>query len=481
MPEHYTNRIIKLGVMSKKFINDEFLLESKYAKELYNKFSKVHPIIDYHNHLNVKEIYEDKQYDNITQVWLYGDHYKWRLMRACGIDEKFITGDGDDYAKFLSFAKIMKKIMGNPIYHWSHLELKRYFGIDDILSEKNAASIYQKCNSLLQTKEFSVRNLLVNKNVEVLCTTDDPIDSLEYHKLLAAGETRFKVLPTWRPDKAMAIDDPNFTSYIAELGKRTNIKIANLEDLISALRMRLAHFKAHGCIIADHGMIKIFACPYTEQQINVILSKALAGELLSEEEIECYKSGILTTLLEMNHKEGLVQQIHEGVIRNQNTILREKLGVDIGCDSLCDYNIAQELGTILDRVNKTGQLAKTVVYNLNPKDSEVIASMIYNFNDGSSAGKMQYGAAWWFLDNKVGMINQLDVLSNFCAMGEFIGMLTDSRSFLSFTRHEYFRRILCNYLGTQLKNGELPKSEIEHVGELVANISYYNSRKFLNL
>lgn len=465
--------------MSKKFITDDFLLESKYAKELYNKFSKVHPIIDYHNHLNVKEIYDDKQYDNITQVWLYGDHYKWRLMRACGIDEKFITGNGDDYAKFLSFAKIMKKIIGNPIYHWSHLELKRYFGIDEILSEKTAPSIYQKCNKLLQTSEFSTRNLLANKGVELLCTTDDPIDSLEYHKLLADSETRFKVLPTWRPDKIVAIEDKNFLSYIEELGRLTNIKIVSQSDIISAMKIRLAHFKAHGCIIADHGMIKFFARPSTEEQVNEILSKALNGDSLTEQEIECYKSAMLTSLLELNHKENLVQQLHEGVIRNQNSALRGKLGVDIGCDSLCDYSVAQELGTLLDRLNSSGHLAKTVVYNLNPKDSEVIASMIYNFNDGSTAGKMQYGAAWWFLDSKVGIERQLDVLSSFCAMGEFIGMLTDSRSFLSFTRHEYFRRILCNYLGNQLKNGLLPQTELETVGETVANISYYNAHRFL--
>ncbi|MEG1634390.1 MAG: glucuronate isomerase [Rikenellaceae bacterium] len=461
--------------MSKKFINDDFLLESKYAKELYNKFSKIHPII------NVKEIYEDKQFSTITEVWLYGDHYKWRLMRACGIDEKFITGDGDDYAKFLSFAKIMKKIIGNPIYHWSHLELKRYFGIDEILSEKTAATIYDKCNKLLQTKEFSVRNLLAGKNVKVLCTTDDPIDSLEYHKLLSKEETRFKVLPTWRPDKVMAIEDKNFVSYVTQLGELTDINIQTTANLTAALEKRMEHFKAHGCIIADHGLTKLYAKPYTTMQMDGALAKALQGTELSEDEIAIYKSGIICILLEMNHKAAFVQQIHEGAMRSQNSLLKDKLGADIGCDSLADYSTSEELGKILDTVNRKKHLAKTILYNLNPKDSEVMASMAYNFNDGSSAGKMQYGAAWWFLDNKVGIEHQLDVLSNFCAMGEFIGMLTDSRSFLSFTRHEYFRRILCNYVGGLIVKGEIPITELENVGEMVANISYFNIRKYLNL
>ncbi|MFI3321359.1 MAG: glucuronate isomerase [Rikenellaceae bacterium] len=463
------------------FINEDFVLSNKYAKKLYKKCKNL-PILDYHNHLSAKEIYEDLCFSTITQAWLGGDHYKWRVMRACGYDESIVSGDADDYERFLAYAKTLSKIAGNPLYHWTHLELKRYFGVDEILNENSAKEIYNHCNSLLRKGEYSVRNLLAMQNVELLCTTDDPIDSLEYHRLIADDESRFKVLPTWRPDRVMAIDTDQFCDYIGKLAQSSEMIIHSLDTLKEALQLRMNHFKAHGCIVADHGLTKFYSAKYCEKEVDKIFKSVLfEGHKPTLEESEMYKSALAFELLKMNHENGLVQQLHQGAIRNQNSKLFAAKGADVGCDSIDDYSIASELGALLDKLNSNDSLTRTIIYNLNPKDSEVMTTMIYNFNDGSVAGKMQYGAAWWFLDTKKGMENQLDVISSFGVLGEFIGMLTDSRSFLSFTRHEYFRRILCNYIGCQIKEGLLPESEMETFEAMVSDISYYNAKRYFGL
>lgn len=453
------------------FIDDKFMLDSDYAVRLYKEYASGCPIIDFHNHLDAKAIAENYAPHSITGLWLGGDHYKWRAMRANGVSENFITGDADDYAKFEKWAETVPYTMRNPLYHWTHLELKRYFGIDDILSVGNAKDIYNRCNEQIRQGGFGAADLLRKMSVEVVCTTDDPLDTLEFH-----GENNgIKVLPGWRPDKVLAVEDTAaFNAYIDRFGCEIN----NLKELLEQLEKRQKHFISKGCKVADHGLDTFYSDNFTMEEADVVFRKIRNKECLSDAEISLYKSAMLYYLGCMNHKAGWVQQFHIGPLRNNSSRLYKKLGADIGCDSMNDKPVAQSMSRYFDRLDSENRLAKTIVYNLNPKDTEVIATMLYNFNDGSCAGKMQYGAAWWFLDQSDGMRKQIEALSSLGLLSRFVGMLTDSRSFLSFTRHEYFRRLLCNILGDDLKKGLLPESEFEFIGDMVKKICYSNSKEY---
>ena len=461
-------------------IGKDFLLESDYAQELYDKHAASQPIIDYHNHLNPQMIAEDYQFEDISEVWLGGDHYKWRAMRANGVEERFVTGDGDSFGKFQKWADTLQHAMRNPLYHWTHLELVRYFGISEVLNPASAKRIYDQCNAILKQKEFSVRGLLRMMNVEVLCTTDDPIDDLRWHKAIAADKSfEIKVNPSWRPDKVMAIDDKaNYVAYIGRLGEAAGMEIKSFADLLTALSKRQEYFAAHGCKAADHGFNDFPDRDFTESALESIFAKAFKGDGVTSEEAAVFKSGMIFHLAKMNNEMGWAQQFHIGAIRNNNRKLFKKLGPDVGCDSMADDKVAAGLSRILGKLDEENCLTRTILYNLNPKDSEVLMSMAYNFNDGSVPGKMQYGAAWWFLDQMEGMRQQLEILSHGGLLSRFVGMLTDSRSFLSFPRHEYFRRILCNELGNDLKRGLLPKEEMEFIGKMTENICYRNVKEY---
>lgn len=465
--------------MSKSFINDSFLLNNKFAEELYHNYAEKQPIIDYHNHLPPQEIAGDRIFDNISQVWLNGDHYKWRAMRTLGIDEKYITGSASDKEKFEAWGKTVPHTLRNPLYHWTHLELKRYFGIDELLNEKNAASVYEEVNSQLQRPENSCRGLLHKMNVETLCTTEDPTDTLQYHKELKSGDLSIKVSTAFRPDKVILIDTLAYSDYLSKFGEAADISITSFQTLKSALRKRIEFFHANGCRLCDHGLNSISFETYTEAEIETIFSKKLSGKELSSEEIEKFKTAVMTFLSETYHEFGWVQQFHLGALRNNNKRMLAKLGPDTGWDSIGDYSQARNLSSFFNNLDSRDKLTKTIIYNLNPADNAVFASMIGNFNDGSVKGKIQFGSGWWFLDQKDGIIEQLNALSNMGLVSCFIGMLTDSRSFLSFPRHEYFRRVLCNLLGEEMQKGELPQ-EMELVGKMVADISYHNAKDYFD-
>ena len=462
-----------------QFITDDFLLYSEQAKDLYNNYSKEQPIIDYHNHLSPKEIAEDRQFENITQVWIAGDHYKWRAMRTMGVDEKYITGDASDKEKFLAWAKTVPHTLRNPLYHWTHLELKRYFGIDELLNEDSAERIYEAVNEKLRQPEFSCRGLLKKMGVETLCTTEDPVDTLEYHRQIAKSDFGIKVSTAFRPDKAVLIDAPSFNSYIDQLSEVAGISIKTYEELQNALKKRIEFFHENGCRLCDHGLNSISFENFTEEEIAAIFSKRRNGEEISELEADKFKTSLLLFLGETYHKLGWVQQFHLGALRNNNKRMLDKLGPDTGWDSIGDYSQAEKISQFLNHLDGKDRLAKTILYNLNPADNAVFASMIGNFNDGSIKGKVQFGSGWWFLDQKQGIIDQLDALSNMGLVSVFIGMLTDSRSFLSFPRHEYFRRVLCNLFGEEMAKGELP-NDMELVGQTIANISYKNAKEYFN-
>ncbi|MDR0908060.1 MAG: glucuronate isomerase [Rikenellaceae bacterium] len=463
----------------KPFIDDDFMLEGGFAQKLYHEHAAAMPIIDYHNHLSPKMIAEDYRFSTITELWLAGDHYKWRALRANGVDERYITGDASDKEKFTKWAETIPYTMRNPLYHWTHLELKRYFGIDTLLNPATAEEIYEQCNRMLAQDGFSVRGLLAKMNVEVLCTTDDPVDKLLYHKQIAKSGFLTKVLPTWRPDKILAVDDTvAYNGYIDQLATVSDTPIANLSSLLSALKVRLNYFATMGCHLSDHGFNSFPNATFTDEQVDAIVKKLRSGGEVTPAEAETYRAGMLYHLLRMNAEMGWAQQLHIGAIRNNNLRLFKKLGADVGCDSIADGAVAEGLSKTLGRLDEDGVLAKTIVYNLNPKDSEVLLSMVYNFNDGTAVGKMQYGAAWWFLDQLDGMTKQLGALSNLGLLGRFVGMLTDSRSFVSFPRHEYFRRLLCNTLGQDLEKGLLPPSEIDFIGRMVEDISYRNAKTY---
>ena len=463
----------------KPFIHDEFLLDNDYARQLYHTYAEHMPIIDYHNHLSPQMIAEDYHFSTITELWLGGDHYKWRALRANGIPEEYITGNAPDREKFRMWAKTLPYTMRNPLYHWTQLELKRYFGIDDLLCEENADEIYDKCNAMLAQPEFSVKSLLLKMKVEVLCTTDDPIDSLEYHKQIAESGFAIKVLPTWRPDKLLNTENaPAMNSYIDQLAKVSGVEISDFDSLLKALRIRQEHFAQRGCRLSDHGVSYVPNVDFDDHTTYRLFKQLRSGVALDAKESESLRGGILYHLLKLNAEWGWSQQLHIGAIRNNNLRLFRSFGPDVGCDSIADGNVAEGLSRIFGRLDEQGVLTRTVLYNLNPKDGEVLATMAYNFNDGTEAGKMQYGAAWWFLDQLDGISKQLNIISSFGLLSRFVGMLTDSRSFVSFPRHEYFRRILCNIIGRDIENGVLPASDIKRIGEMVADISYNNAKRY---
>ena len=462
----------------KKFLDKNFLLQTKTAEKLYHTHAAKMPIIDYHCHLNPEDIAKDTKFDNLAQIWLYGDHYKWRGMRTNGVDEKYCTGDASDYEKFEKWAETVPHTLRNPLYHWTHLELKNYFGIEDLLSPKTAKKIYDKASKMLQTSDFSVRNLMKKANVELVCTTDDPIDSLEFHKKIRKDDFGIKVLPTWRPDKAMAVDDANaFNTYLNKLAEISDTHIVKLSDLLAALEKRHKYFHKNGCRLSDHGLETFYAEEFNETEVKSIFNKIRSGNSLDKDEILKFKSAMLIEFGLMDHATGWTQQFHIGAMRNNNSRLFHTLGPDTGFDSIGDYEVGRPMSRFLDSLDKQNKLAKTILYNLNPRDNELIATMLGNFQDGTVAGKIQFGSGWWFLDQKQGMENQMNALSNLGLLSRFVGMLTDSRSFLSYPRHEYFRRILCNLLGNDVENGEIP-NDVELLGSMVENICYYNAKNY---
>ena len=464
----------------KAFLDQDFLLQSATAQTLYHQYAAAMPIIDYHNHLVPQQIADDHQFENITQAWLYGDHYKWRAMRAHGVDEKYITGNASDEEKFMKWAETVPYTMRNPLYHWTHLELQRYFGVTEVLNAASAKRIYDHCAALLKTPEYSVKNLLLKMNVKVLCTTDDPIDNLGYHKQIKASGYAIKVLPTFRPDKAMAVDDvATFNAYVKSLAQVVGYGIQDLSTYKKAIGERHDYFHACGGRLSDHGLEHIYAEDYTEEQIAKIFGQLISGANVSDHEKWQFKSAMLVYFAHLDHAKGWTQQFHLGALRNNNARLLGSLGPDTGFDSIGDFEQAKPLSKFLNHLDSTNQLAKTILYNLNPGDNELLATMTGNFQDGTIVGKMQFGSGWWFLDQKDGMERQINALSNMGLLSHFVGMLTDSRSFLSFPRHEYFRRILCNLMGQDVENGELP-ADIEWLGKLVKDISYTNASEFFN-
>jgi len=463
--------------MSTKFIHDNFLLENKYAEELYHNYSKNQPIIDYHNHLSPKLIAENYSFKNITDVWINGDHYKWRAMRTLGVNEKFITGDASDKDKFLQWGKTVPYTMRNPLYHWTHLELARYFDIYDLLNEKSAEAIYEETSEKLATPEFSCQNLLKKANAEVVCTTEDPTDNLEYHQALKNSDFSIKVSTAFRPDKAILISSETYNEYIDSLAKVADIEINTYDDLRQVLLKRIEYFNENGCKLSDHGLDQIYFEDFSESEIKSIFEKKRKKQPITSLEALKFQSAILLFLSETYHQYGWVQQFHLGALRNNNARMHSILGPDTGWDSIGDFFQAKNLSAFLNALDTKDKLTKTIIYNLNPADNEVMATMIGNFNDGSIKGKVQFGSGWWFLDQKDGMTKQLNALSNMGLISCFIGMLTDSRSFLSFPRHEYFRRVLCNLLGDEIKRGELP-NDMEWIGKMVADISYNNAKEY---
>lgn len=464
--------------MNRPFITDNFMLQSDEAVRLYHDYAADQPIIDYHCHLPPEEVAQDVSWENISQVWLNGDHYKWRQMRTNGIDEYFCTGGASDREKFDKFAETLPHLLRNPIYHWSHLELARYFGIDDcVLSPKTADSIWERTQARF-AKGLSARQLMTQSRVKLVCTTDDPADSLEHHKAVLADPFGTQMLPTWRPDKAMAIEQGQaYNAYLDRLGAAADIEINSYARLLEALYKRHDYFASVGCKLSDHGITTCWFAPATEAEIVAIFDKARAGHAVNPTEEAQFKTAMLLEFGRMDAAKGWTKQLHIGAMRNNNSRMFEQLGPDTGYDSIGDWQYAEPLSRLLDTLNSEDALPKTIIYNLHPRDNEVIATLIGNFQDGSVAGKLQFGSGWWFLDQKDGMERQLEALSQLGSLGRFVGMLTDSRSFLSYTRHEYFRRVLCNLLGRDMVEGAVPY-DFELIGQLVENISYHNAANY---
>lgn len=465
--------------MIKPFLDSDFLLHNSVAQKLYHDYAAQLPIIDYHNHLAPDQIAQDHTFGTVTEVWLDGDHYKWRAMRANGVNEKYITGDATDYKKFEHWASTVPYTMRNPLYHWTHLELQRYFDITDLLSSSTSQAIYEHANAALQLPEYSVKGLLNKMNVAVVCTTDHPTDTLAHHKQQMDSDDTLKMLPTWRPDKFVVIDNPEFIEYLRKLEDITESTISTFADLLAALKDRVEYFHSIGCQLADHGLSQLYAVDLIGVHLDQILEKRLANIELDASEVAAFQMSLLHELSILYYDKNWTMQLHLGAIRNNNKRLQTLIGADVGADSIGDYEQAEGLSFFLNRLDAAGKLTKTILYNLNPRDNEVFATMMGNFNDGSIAGKIQWGSAWWFLDQKDGMEKQINTLSNMGLLSRFIGMLTDSRSFLSFPRHEYFRRILCNLIGTDVINGELP-NDMEWLGQMVENICYKNAKNYFD-
>ncbi len=465
----------------KKFLDEDFLINNDVGKLLYNKYAKDMPIYDYHCHLSPMEIYTDKRFKNLTEAWLYGDHYKWRLLRSNGVAEKYVTGDGDDYDKFMAWAHTVPKMIGNPLYHWTHMELKRYFGIDLILNPQNADAIWQKANQILQSDGFTARGLIKRSNVKLVCTTDDPVDDLQYHKKLKEeGDFETKVYPTFRPEFGILIEKPAFLPWFEKLQNMRTRKIQMFYNFLETLESRVDYFHEAGCRIADCSMDYI---PYTETSFNIaknVFEKALSGSEITKEEADAYKLFMMCFYGKLYAQRGWTMQLHLGVIRNLNTRIYTKFGPDMGFDSLSDESMAYNMARFLDKLDSTDSLPKTIIYNLNNKDNYVFATMAANFPGEGIPGKVQYGAAWWYNDQKDGMEYQMKTLANVGLLSNFLGMLTDSRSFLSYARHEYFRRILCNMLGEWVEKGEYPYDE-GALGKIVKGICYNNAKDYFGL
>ena len=461
----------------KPFIHENFLLGNKTAEKLYHKYSENKPIIDFHCHLSPEMIEQDHQFANLTRAWLEGDHYKWRAMRSNGINEKFCTGNASDIEKFKKWAETVPATAGNPLYHWTHLELLRYFNISELLSPSTAESIYERASKLLQTKEFSTRSIIRKMKAEVICTTDDPADTLEHH-LKLKDTFEIKVLPTFRPDNVIKTEDPEkFMAYINRLELVCGIEIRNFDTLVGALDKRHTFFHDMGCRLSDHGLDRFYYSLFTAQEINSIFKKLIKGEIISSEEAEKYKTAVMLELCRLNHKRGWTQQFHVGALRNSNSRMFRQMGPDTGWDSIGAIQDPLKMSKFLSELDNNEQLAKTILYNLNPADNEMMITMAGNFNDGSYAMKVQYGAAWWFLDQKIGMEKHLKDLAAFGLLRRFIGMVTDSRSFLSYPRHEYFRRLVCNYIGEEVEKGLFPDEE-EILKPIIEGISYRNAKEY---
>ncbi|MEX0985895.1 MAG: glucuronate isomerase [Bacteroidales bacterium] len=462
----------------KPFMDQHFLLETKSAQALYHEYAKEMPIIDYHCHLNPEDIANDRKFSNISEIWLAGDHYKWRAMRANGVEEKYCTGSVSDKEKFMKWAETVPSTLRNPLYHWTHLELRRYFGIEELLGPDTAGEIWEKTSKMLNSDGYSVRNLLKKMNVEVVCTTDDPVESLEHHKKIKEDGFEVKVLPTWRPDKAMAVKDPKaYNAYLDRLQEVSDHPVTNFMGLLEALVIRHDFFEEMGCRLSDHGLETFYYEEYSHEEIEELFNRIRNGQSLSVAEQLKFKSAMLVELAVMDHEKGWTQQFHIGAIRNNNSRMFHQLGPDTGYDSIGDFEVASVMSAFFDRLDSTDQLAKTIVYNLNPSHNEIMVTMAYNFNDGKIPGKMQFGSGWWFLDQKKGMEEQINTLSQLGLISKFVGMLTDSRSFLSFPRHEYFRRILCNLIGSDMENGEIPH-DMNMAGNLVRDICYRNAKQY---
>ena len=463
----------------KTFINDDFLLSNKTAEKLYHEYSKNQPIIDFHCHLHPAMIAEDRQFKNLTEAWLEGDHYKWRAMRTNGINESYCTGNSSDSEKFSMWAQTVPAAVGNPLYHWTHLELARYFNIFELLSPSTSTSIYEKASGLLRTKDFSTKSLIRRMNVEVICTTDDPADNLEHH--LALKESfKIPVLPTFRPDNIIKTEDPiKLSAYIKKLELSGRTKINSFDTLIEVLDQRHKFFHEMGGRLSDHGLDRFYYSKYTASKIENILKKLIDGKALSHEEDEKYKTAVMTELCKMNHTRGWTQQFHVGALRNNNARMFRQMGPDTGWDSIGVSQDAHKISQFLSGLDNSEQLSKTILYNLNPADNEMMVTMAGNFNDGSSPGKVQYGAAWWFLDQKSGMEKHLKDLAALGLLSRFVGMVTDSRSFLSYPRHEYFRRLVCNYVGEEVEKGLIPDDE-ELLKPLIEGISYSNAKNYFS-
>lgn len=460
----------------KDFLSSDFLLETKTAQQLYHDYAEGLPIIDYHSHLSPKDIVENRVFPSITEAWLEGDHYKWRAMRANGINEQYCTGEAAAREKFVKWAETVPYTMRNPLYHWTHLELKRYFGIDQLLSPSSAGEIFE--NSSEQLQSMGTQTLLNKMKVEVVCTTDDPLDSLEYHQAWKKENSSLSLLPTFRPDKVLMTSDPIvWNKYIDDLANIANLEIRTFDDLLNALKGRHDFFHEIGCRLSDNGLEQLYSEDYTLKEVGLAFEKLRKSTTVSQEKANKFQSAVLFELAIMNHEKGWVQQYHLGAIRNNNARMVKTLGPDTGFDSMGDFVQVTALSKFLSRLDDTNQLTKTIVYNLNPAYNEVFATMVGNFNDGSEPGKMQFGSAWWFLDQKHGMEAQMNVLSNMGLLSRFVGMLTDSRSFLSFPRHEYFRRVLCNLFGNDVERGELP-NDVEWIGKLTKDICYFNAKKY---
>jgi glucuronate isomerase len=465
------------------FLNEDFLLYTKAARVLYHEYAEEMPIFDYHCHLPVAEISDDVRFENLTRIWLLGDHYKWRAMRTNGIEERLITGDASDLEKFEAWAETVPKTLRNPLYHWTHLELKRYFGITDkLLGPETAKEIYEHCSEKLQTDEFSTRSILKKMNVRVVCTTDDPVDTLKHHLNLDRDDSfDIKVLPAFRPDQAMAVENSSsFNEWVDRLEAVSNTAVNKFSDLLDALRKRHDFFHESGCRLSDHGLEEPYAKAYTESEISRIFQSVRSGNQLSHAEILKFKSAMLIELAVLDAEKNWTQQFHFGALRNTNRLAFEALGPDTGYDSIGDFEMAKPLAAFLDKLASRQMLTKTIIYNMNSRDNELIASMIGNYQDGRIPGKIQFGSGWWFNDQKYGMERQINALSNMGLLSRFVGMLTDSRSFMSYPRHEYFRRTLCNLLGTDMENGEIPY-DMALVGNMVRDICYNNAVDYFDL